>query len=78
MRVIACALALLLALIAFAGWALVSASQPDPTPAPAEAKPTVRDRPADGHLVIVEGGESWVEYPDGTREHLTGPDEGAY
>ncbi len=78
MRALACALALLLALVAFAGWALASAPQPDPAPAQAEERPTVRDRPADGHLVIVEGGESWVEYPDGSREQLTAPGEGVY
>lgn len=73
-RAVACALAVLAALMTLAGWALVSATQPDPAYVrEAEEKPVVTDRLADGGRMIVDEstGESWIEHADGSREYLT-------
>ena len=74
MRAVACALALLAALMALAGWALVSMTQPDPGYVrEAEEKATVSDRLDGGGRMIVDEstGESWIERADGSREYLT-------
>lgn len=73
MRAVACALALMAALMALAGWALVSATQPDRAPVQAEEKATVSDRlDGGGRMVVDEStGESWIERADGSREYLT-------
>ena len=73
MRAVACALALLAALMALAGWALVSMTQPDPGYVQqAEEKATVTDRMEGGRMIVDEStGESWIERADGSREYLT-------
>lgn len=73
MRAIACALAMLAALMALAGWALVSTTQPDPGYVQqAEEKATVTDRMEGGRMIVDEStGESWIERADGSREYLT-------
>lgn len=73
MRAAACALAMLAALMALAGWAIVSATQPDPAYVQqAETKPTVTDRMEGGRMIVDEStGESWIEHADGSREYLT-------
>lgn len=73
MRAVACALAMLAALMALAGWALVSMTQPDPGYVQqAEEKATVTDRMEGGRMIVDEStGESWIEHADGSREYLT-------